>query len=160
MAEPAKVIRFEKIERSSSSSKILLDRESHDLVVALMGPVGSGLPAIASQLREKLSAQNYEVHTIKISDFINQCIQNGTINIGSDAGSNRYFKYQTAGNNLRKAYKTEVLAEYAINKIGRIRLASSHEDDFGEGRKAFIIDQLKHPDEIRLLRLVYRQNLY
>ncbi|WP_158274396.1 anti-phage dCTP deaminase [Chromobacterium sp. Panama] len=147
--------------KNEAPSSLLSQRISRDLIIALMGPVGSGLPAISTELQEKLQAKGYIVHRIKISDFIKTCIENSTVDIDDDGEKHRYIKYQTAGNKLREKFNTEILAEYAINQIGRHRQSLlKKQSDAGQIRLAFLIDQIKHQDELKLLRLVYRNNLY
>ncbi|AXE29942.1 hypothetical protein DK842_08585 [Chromobacterium phragmitis] len=161
MANPQRILKLipEKRESLSEQSSLMLEqRVSRDLVIALMGPVGSGLLAVATRLDDKLCNLGYKVFKIKISEFIKERIASNSVDVSEES---RYLVYQTAGNELRKEYKTEVLAEYAINKIDRFRLSyESDSEKYGEKRFAFIIDQIKHPDEIKLLRLVYRKNLY
>lgn len=165
MTHTPKILKLIQEERKNDnehqSSALLEQRVSRDLVIALMGPVGSGLPAVATRLDDELCRLGYRVTRIKISEFIKECIDSDSVDLLEDKNKSRYLAYQTAGNALRKKYKTEVLAEYAINQIDRSRLSYEKSgEEYGKERLAFIIDQIKHPDEIKVLRLVYRKNLY
>lgn len=160
MVAIARAVVMKSASRSESSSSLLKRRASRDLVIALMGPVGSGLPAVGTELKMQLERLGYGVHIVKVSDFIRDSLTKGVVQADPHDEDVRYLKYQTGGTKLRHSFKTEILAEYVINRIGRIRLAELGGQEDGEQRKAFLIDQIKHQDEIRLLRLVYRRNLY
>lgn len=143
---------------------LLNKRASKELVIGFMGAVGSGLPRIITECEEQLNKLGYKVFRIKLSDFIDSQIEKGTITIPKELNNgNRYEKLQAGGNALRNLHGYDVLAEYAINTIGRQRLvinpgSSSHASTLD--RVAFLIDQVKHPEEIQLLRLVYRRLFY
>lgn len=100
---------------------------------------------------------------IKLSEFIKNQIDANKIPIKFDDDINRYLKYQTIGNFLRKEHGNEIFAEFAINRITRHRLAldkGSSELNKAVPRVAYLIDQIKHHDEVKLLRLVYRKLFY
>lgn len=151
----------------NDSADLLGQRASKELIVGFMGAVGCGLPRIITECEEQLKALGYEVFRIKLSAFIQAQIDKGTISIPDElkdeASKVRYVQCQAGGNALRDLHGHDILAEYAINAIGRHRLASNPESSNHAStlkRVAFLIDQIKHPEEIRLLRLVYRKLFY
>lgn len=128
-----------------------------------MGAVGCGLARVITECETQLEALGYRVIKIKLSEFIKSQIDFGEIEIPVEDQSNRYLNYQTGGNLLRKAYGNEIMAEYALNQIGRHRLALDKDlADFSKElpRVAYLVDQIKHPDEVMLFRMVYRNLFY
>lgn len=83
-------------------------------------------------------------------------------------GANRYEKLQFAGNQLRGEYRPDFLSEIAIAAISSMRVqraakAGTSPPDVTSivpGRVAYFVDQLKHPDEVTLLREVYGNLFY
>ena len=72
----------------------------------------------------------------------------------------RYNELQDAGKNIRTRLGEHILAEYAMAEIARIRVQTAPGtpiDEITPRRAAYLIDQLKHPEEIRILRTVYRK---
>lgn len=149
------------------------DRRSAELVIALAGPIGCGIASVADAIENQLKERGYiDVVRIKLSDFINSSIDDGLLQTPSveAAKSERYKRYrnlQEAGKQLRKSTSNPaILAEYAAKKISVDRLsrdgkAQDHSDGpIVPGRVAYIIDQVKRPEEVVLLRALYRNLFY
>ncbi len=142
---------------------LLESRASKEFVIGVMGAVGSGLPSIVTEFEEQLVKLGYQVVRVKMSSFIAAQIDNKTVTVPASDSDDRYLKYQSGGNELRRLYGHDIMAKYAINQIGRNRLAIDPElKDLTKEppRIAYLIDQIKHPDEVVLLRTVYRNNFY
>ncbi|CAE6741234.1 anti-phage dCTP deaminase [Candidatus Nitrotoga fabula] len=148
-------------------SEAIAERKSKELVIAFAGPIGSGIQAVKERITEILSASSYQVHHIKISDYLKECISKKLISVTgepADTGAERYIQMQDAGNALR-VRQADILAEYAILRVAEIRtekIGTEADDvtDFLPERTAYLIDQLKHPEEIALLRAVYGNLFY
>ncbi|MEZ8158934.1 anti-phage dCTP deaminase [Vibrio splendidus] len=148
-----------------NTTKHIQNRRSQELVIGLCGAVGSGVKGLKDTLTIALKASGYDIHHVRISDQISRICGGGLSNL---EGYERYEKLQDAGDSLRQQYKTTFLAEVAINEITITRdklFGSASEADQGdvvktEKKVAYLIDQLKHPDEISLLRTVYPNNFY
>lgn len=143
--------------------ELLEGRASQEFVIGVMGAVGSGLARIVTEFEVQLISSSYKVIRIKMSDFISAQIANNTVSVPHEDLANRYLKYQTGGNELRRLFGHEIMAKYAVNQIGRNRLAIDPSlENLGKEppRIAYIIDQIKHPAEVALLRTVYRNNFY
>ena len=146
-----------------NTTKHIQNRRSQELVIGLCGAIGSGVKALKDTLQSVLHASGYTIHHIRISDHISNIVGGNLSNL---SGYERYKELQDAGDKLRAENKTTFLAEVAINAITVYR--DKHfgtEADAGEIVKtdkkvAYIIDQLKHPSEITLLRTVYPNNFY
>ena len=146
---------------------VIASRKSNELVIAFAGPIGSGIPTVKSKLIDILKTSNYEIKDIKISEYIQQCLDKEIINLNDVEITNdrygRYVKLQEAGNSLRKI-QSDLLSEYAIKEIAEYRTSKIGDgvetNDFVPLRTAYIIDQLKHQDEVTLLRAVYGNLFY
>jgi deoxycytidylate deaminase len=150
-------------EANDSIIEVLRTRASKEFVLGLMGAVGCGLPRVVTGFETALQNLGYIVVRIKISTFIADQIQQGKVSISPAETANRYLSYQSAGNQLRQTYGNDVMAKYVVNQISRNRIAQSPgsaELASEVPRIAYIVDQIKHPSEIALLRTVYRNNFY
>lgn len=139
-----------------------ISRRSEELVIGLVGAIGSGVTKTAEILREKLEDQfNYSVEIIKLSDIIKQNSDKVGISIDFTQEVKRINQLQIAGTKLRNKFGAEYLALKAIERIGVNRKALGGYDDTKDvpsvqsRRHVTIIDSIKHPKESLLLRDVY-----
>lgn len=149
-------------------------RRSQELVIAFAGPIGCGIASVIESMAERLRERGYtEVVHIKLSKFLESAIANDLVpewepELGSSTRRARYRRLQEAGKLLRKRTgNPAILAEYAAKEIaldrGQRALKAGQAPEDGEtivpGRVAYLIDQVKRPEEVALLRTVYR-NLF
>lgn len=141
----------------------IIQRRSQEIIIGLCGAIGSGVKNLASTLEEQLISHNYQIERITISDLIKHHGEDLTFSGESD----RYSKLQNRGDELRKKFSNNILAQYAIKQIALLRDSKfTRTDDTGSllptqtTKIAFVIDQLKHPSEIDLLREVYGSAFY
>lgn len=148
---------------SSDSIKEISARTSNDLIIGLCGTIGSGLHALRASIESRLSLHKYTVRHIHIStlmrDFFATDYASYAGLIESDS-YNRYKGLQDLGNHLRSKYTHHVLAEAAIAKISYFREMDKKSEQETPARIAYIIDQLKHPSELELFKLIYQHNFY
>lgn len=146
-----------------NTTKHIQNRRSQELVIGLCGAIGSGVKALKETLDSVLKSSGYTIHHIRVSDLISD-IASGKLS--ELTGYERYKHLQDEGDKLRKTHKNTFLAEASINAITVYRdKRFGTNNDQGEMVKtdqkvAYIIDQLKHPDEINLLKTVYPNNFY
>lgn len=169
MAESTAIVKNLKPAHSSSKAplekpvNLIKSRRSQELVIALCGAVGSGIKNLKDTVLNQLVEHGYHVEHISLSALIAEFTRTPTNNL---IGFNRYQKLQDLGDELRKNHENSIVAELAIHKI-----TISREENFGNDQAAtgalkvtkkvaYIIDQLKHPEEIELLAEVYRNNFY
>ncbi|MFA6124075.1 anti-phage dCTP deaminase [Sphingomonas sp.] len=140
------------------------ERLSQELVIALVGPVGSGVSSAAEFLREALDGEfGYDVAPImKPSDVIRS--QSGLVGIRAPASSRTatyISEMQDAGNKLRQCFGNNYLIEKVVEKIRSYRTTKLGYNGENEvpGRRAYIIDSLKSMEELQLLRDIYRDTL-
>lgn len=171
---PVKVMR----RRVKTSGAELMDsfaaRRSPELVIAFAGAIGCGIQSAIETTVEQLEERNYTVVRVKLSAFLQEALTEGVIPTFScpDGSSARYVRYrrlQQAGKELRKRTgNPAILAEYAIQQIlvdrnGRYEASGGSLDILGPvlpARIAYIVDQVKRPEEVALLRAVYRNIFY
>lgn len=146
---------------SPKAAVAISDRLSKELVIGLVGPIGSGVSTAAAFLNDILTQEfGYKVcPIIKMSDFIkNEAHRVGKANAGRMPLDAYVSAMQDAGNQLRARFGGGYLAEKAIERICRFRKDDggySDKDVHLPGRRAYIIDSLKNPEELDLLRHVY-----
>lgn len=141
--------------------------ESHELVIGYSGPVGSGVNVVANFTKNQLELLSYKVHIIKVSDLIIRFYQDrqiGKLNFENINPKDRYSLLQKAGNEIREKYKqNHFLAELVVSKIAYLRNQGTPNkeklDKNDSNKVAYLIDQLKRPEEVDYLKKLYR-NLY
>lgn len=145
------------------------DRLSSELIIALIGPVASGVTTTAKTLEKKLKTDfGYDVpEIIKLSDFVKK-FSSGEVSEPTLA--ERIASYQDAGNKLRREHGHGVLAKLAVSEISKIRHSDGYrrvKNSVGGDvdvplpvRRVYIIDSLKHPEEISQLREIYGNILW
>lgn len=129
------------------------ERRTDELVIAIVGPVGSGASTTAQVLAEILGREfSYTVETIRVSDFINE--KAGLVGHQPVAANDdeRIDKLQRIGSALREKFGEDTLANFCIERIH----ASRDESEPDKVRRyCTIIDSLKNPGEVERLRTVY-----
>jgi deoxycytidylate deaminase len=143
----------------------ITDRLSQELVIALIGPVGSGVSTAGGILKELLSGEfRYDVAPIfSVSDIIRNEAHRVALNPvqKSDAIDEYIEQMQDAGNRLREKFGGNYLVEKVIERICRFRgEKGGYINDIPlPGRRAYIIDSLKNQEELDLLRTIYGETL-
>lgn len=141
----------------------LKERLTEELVFSFVGPVGSGCSASADILAKKLKNDyGYEVHRYKPSDYIERSA--GLVERKVEKSitpAERIITMQKIGDELRKKFGNSYLAGKVIEDIALLR----DKDGFGQTesgmqrpiklRRAHIIDSLKNPEELEILRSTY-----
>ncbi|EHH2420142.1 anti-phage dCTP deaminase [Vibrio parahaemolyticus] len=173
MSKSSSARKLESVPDSSTSDKsnkdiqdTIQERRSRELVIGLCGAIGSGVKALKENLIHQLESSGYKTVHIRISDIIADRTEPTLKDL---TGYIRYEKLQDNGDLLREKYRNSILAACAIEEIALARsqvceeITQEENDDNVLKTKekiAYIIDQLKHPDEVKLLRSVYPRNFY
>lgn len=142
-----------------------------EIVIALCGPMGTPLHAVAQTFQKLLQEQDFKytkVEIIRLSHLIRE-----KSSLSATATTEDLIE---AGNELRKGRDASVLAQMAIQKITLARAAlkarrsAGQADFFNEQpgavtpayseRHCHIIDSIKNVEELRLLRSVYGDMLH
>ncbi|HEY0429022.1 MAG TPA: anti-phage dCTP deaminase [Pyrinomonadaceae bacterium] len=136
-----------------------LDRFDSELVIGLVAPVGTEKAIIINELKDNLKAFDYDAIIIKLSGFLKepnlQKVHN--IQLSTEPEVLRINSYMDAGDKVREEMKRgDALALWAVTEIARLR---PPEEQWGE-KRAYILDSLKHPEEIKTLRRVYGNGFF
>ncbi|CUB04268.1 anti-phage dCTP deaminase [Marinomonas fungiae] len=153
---------------SINSLEEIRGRRSNELVIGLCGAVGAGVKSLNETLKDLLIEKGYKIVSIRLSKLIAESFPEEKEKLSKLVGYKRYTEFQDKGDNLRRANTNHYLAELAIQEIYTQRQAvyeqefgfSEDEDEIRPERIAYILDQLKHPDEISLLKEVYDSSFY
>jgi deoxycytidylate deaminase len=122
-----------------------------ELVIGLVGAVGTDLKRVRELVTESLNRIGYEVITVKISKDVIPFF--GAVEYEDNNESERIEKLMDAGNRAReRSGDDSVLALGAASVIASNRKA---DDRLPIPRTAFIIDSLKRPEEVERLRKIY-----
>jgi dephospho-CoA kinase len=162
LSAPAKDLLSKPEEKSLATS--INERESQELVIALVGPVASGVSTSARLLKELLQIEfGYDVPEILTqSDIIKkEAARVGMGTIPTSPLSVYIDQMQNAGNLLREKFGSNYLAEKTVEQIVKYRTAKGAVVDVKTmpGRRAYIIDSIKNVEELSLLRSIYRETL-
>jgi cytidine deaminase len=139
--------------------------EKPEIVIALAGPIGTDLHTLAESLDESLLPFGYQCHRIRVSQLIEfKCKQDLADKITNAKHDERIKLLMAAGDTLRnqtshgdalvplivaaiRSQRSKVLAERGVQ-----------DPDVPAHNTCYIIDSLKHPDEVRALKGMYNQN--
>lgn len=147
--------------KSGNASDDLNERHSPELVIALSGPVGSGLGLVIKSLTAVLAQRSYEVVHVKVTSKFPEIAEQLGIGVTKTPDGDEFARISNMmdlGNQLRERLGEDLGAQLAVRAIAVDRSNKHPDDDYGSikpKRVAYIIDQLKHPREAALLRSVY-----
>lgn len=154
-----------------SSREILLRNAANELVFAVVGHVGSGTSEVCELLRTALEDSSlrggpYAVRILKASDVICEWAERHSRPPGektSPPSLGRATALQDLGDSMRVGGDHAAVAKELVRRIRRARQEMSGrlgEDEAGPlpdgSRRAYILDSLRHPAEVFLLRNLYQ----
>jgi deoxycytidylate deaminase len=148
---------------TSDSINIISSRQSKELIIGLCGPIGAGIKTLRKSLEKQLVSLGYQVEHIHMSGLMDDIDIDEPLK--TKGAYERYVQKQDQGDKLRLKFSHQILAEAVICNITKTKQAAKEKsgggvDDKFSGKVAYIVDQLKHPAEVELLRLVYQNNFY
>lgn len=118
-----------------------------ELIIGIVSSVGTPSHRIITPLKDRLEGFGYSVEEIRVSQFLSQPQS-------SLKEDERIFYFMSEGDLFReKSNNNSILAIASAVKIKELREKSG-------SKKAYIINSLKHPDEVELLRKVYGDGFY
>ncbi|MGF7054760.1 deoxycytidylate deaminase [Bosea sp. OAE752] len=148
------------------SEAIIKQARANEVFFAVVGPVGAGSSRVVASLQRALQAANYEPITIKASDLIREWAEKRDLPYpeGDDKTLTNVTTMQDLGDRMREADKASV-ARAVIGRIARAR-AMAMDIPYSPGevvepddkKRAYLIDSIRHPAEIQLLRRTYGQS--
>lgn len=125
-----------------------------ELVFGLVGPIGVDLEFVTEVLGDSLAAVGYEARTIRITELMREV----NVELPLDGGGYiESFKQRIAyANKVREVLqRNDALAIMAVSAIRQFRAEQGGNEEEPLTKQAYIIRQLKRPEEIKLLRNVY-----
>ena len=130
-----------------------------ELVVAVVGALGSPLQLVTDALGRALQEVGYESRLVSMSGLLHEFRAWADL---PRAPLDKYVEsHQDAGDELRTRTKRgDALACLAIGAIRKERQNLSGDAKRPASRTAYLIRSLKHPDEVALLRRVYGRHFF
>ena len=129
----------------------LIPRDA-ELVVGLVARIGVDTKTIVETIRKELISYNYQVLQVHVTDSLGDL--SSTLPLVQTPIEARYHSYIAACNKLRSDTRKNVMAMLAIAAIAENRDKSFDAENINR-RRAFIVNQIKRPEEFELLRSVY-----
>lgn len=162
--------------RERSSRGIVTGAASNELVFAVVGHVGSGTSEVATALATILAENEFEgkrfdVKMLRAREVIREWATERGETVPTETAQPRLADVrvlQDLGDKMRSEKNTEGEVDYAavarglVEKIREARAAATHAV-IEEGKavapdgspRAYILDSLRHPEEVQLLRRIY-----
>lgn len=132
-----------------------------DLIFGLVAPIGSKIDLLQKSLEAEISSYKYEVKVINVSEIIDSISREFNLRDGNE-GCLRIQDKIFYGNEICKAAKSkDFLSLAVISKINSHQESNSNrrKSDFGVPEEkrpiAYIVRQLKRPEEVKLLKKIY-----
>lgn len=156
-----------KIPATTDETSVESDKENwekysgSELVLGLVGAVGTDLEKVVDILKKRLMVVGYEVEEIRISKDVIPKIESVDEKQISADNYSRIACMMDAGDAARK--KTDnfsILALGAASKISESRKSDDKNSPKHRPRTAYIINSLKHPEEVQRLRGIYPQGFF
>jgi len=118
-----------------------------ELIIGIVNAVGTEYKRVLDPLTDRLKGFGYAVKEIRVSSFL-------SAPSSSSSEYDRIRHYMNQGDDLRKTTKNNaILAAGTAHMIRESR-------NFGQKKTAYIVNSLKHPDEVEFLRKVYGDGFY
>ena len=148
-------------ELSERTNELIDNRyKDSELVIALVGAAGTDLNSVTTIIKDQMAAFGYDCKNIRISkDILEEIGDTGKPKNEHD----RILNSMEAGNRLREqSGDNSFLALSAAAKINQIRTGDRDQAENLEPlkRTCFIIQSLKHPEEVQRLRNIYSPAFY
>jgi deoxycytidylate deaminase len=138
-----------------------LREKGSELVFGVTAAVGADVDGLVSNLETKLPFYGYEARSIRLSSFLESIDSTWLrVKLAASPEFDRIWTHMDAGDAVRKETNCdEALALWAIASVnaGRKDVALEKEP---LGKRAHILRTVKHPDEVRVLREVYKSGFY
>jgi len=149
---------------SDESLKIVRGLIANEIIFAVVGPIGSGTSTVANSLFSLLEGQGYKTAIVKASEIIKAwAIENKLIVDEKDAAS-LTSSLQDIGDKMRESdpariamYFATYIRDLRAKNLGKDSSDSQAVEPDGQ-KRAYIIDSLRNPAEVALLRHVYQES--
>lgn len=120
--------------------------DNSEIVIGIVSAVGTEVSRVITPLKDRLSRLGYKAEEIKVSSLLS-----------GPSSPNEYHRIKSLmqkGDNLRSKTKNNAILAYGSAKL------ISEKRDTKTPKVAYIVNSLKHPDEVEILRKIYGQGFY
>jgi deoxycytidylate deaminase len=122
------------------------DFDCSELIIGIVSAVGTETTRVVTPLRDRLSRFGYTVKEIKVSSLLTATSTHNEYE--------RIRQLMAAGDKLREEKQNNAILAYGASKLVRKNRSSNGQ------KTAYVINSLKHPDEVEVLRKIYGQGFY
>jgi deoxycytidylate deaminase len=148
--------------------------QANEVILALVQPTGTDLSAIKDRLYEscrKVGAELHEINLtqllsdlnleVKTSSLMSSKIQDFTsAEIENSKGYRELSEKMHLGTILREVTRSDIFAMYALARVFEVRREKYSGGGNEQKKRVFLLNSLKHPDELKLLRDAYGLALF
>ncbi|MCC5847041.1 MAG: cytidine deaminase [Verrucomicrobia bacterium] len=130
--------------------------QATELVVAVVAPLGLNKPVVIDAIINEAKQYGYHAEVIKISEFLEQLypLEKSTYHL------DRVKHLMDKGDEIREESKNNaILAMFAVLEIQK-RREENRSEKWQEGKVVWIIDSLKHSEEVLELRKIYSNGFF
>jgi deoxycytidylate deaminase len=146
-------------ESDSSAAPASTPHGTSELVIGVVGAIGTDHAKLANILEARLKVIGYQVTQIGITSDVIPKFEKVAASFPNNY--DRYEKLMNAGNSARaKSRRNDILALGAAAYISALREKDTSGFPQLKPRHAYIIRSLKHPDEVLRLRQIYANGFY
>lgn len=131
----------------------LLRPSDAELFIGIVAQIGVDTKKVVDTIRDELIQYKYTSHDIHITDFIKSFPKK--IPLDDSTLEKRYSSYIDGCNKLRKEFGNDVMAKIALSQIIDKRSENYQNPNNLNQRTAFIINQIKRPEESEVFRKIY-----
>lgn len=120
--------------------------ENSEIVIGIVSAVGTEVTRVITPLKDRLTRFGYQVEEIKVSSLLS-----------SSSTTDEYERIKglmNKGDELRRSSENNAILAYGAAKLIRDKRSEN------STKKAYIVNSLKHPDEVETLRKIYGQGFY
>lgn len=148
------------------ANEIVAALASSELIFGVVGPVGSGTSEVATALQAQLEESGFdEVYLIKARTMIEAYADSVGRAIAGERGIQQTIDLQDAGDAMRRD-----IGHPAIGQSFAVAVRSKRAEAMGQDpdsvdaiapddtKRAYILDSIRHPSEVLLLRKIYQSS--
>lgn len=140
------------------TKKILPPEANSEIFIALTSRLGTDVSTVVTSIETAFSRYRYSCIHIRVSDLIKDAYPLEEIPSAPDG---RITKLMNLGTSYRSSNKrADALAKLTVLSIMKHRKDLTGDVSETSDRHVYIIDQLKRPEEVKLLKEVYGQQLF
>ena len=145
---------------ASSDNIIQTPFRDSELVIGLVGAVGTDMNIITDLIKNRLLLYKYDMQEIRVSkDVIEESFEFPEFNHFNE--SERLNALMDAGNRARnETGNNAILALGVATVIKSQRKTDEKGEKLNRPRTAYIINSLKHPEEVKQLRKIYSHGFF